>query len=136
MLMKNSNILKAILFLCGLLIIVPGVMAIFSTDYFAGRNGIDIAGNISLYNDYKAMGGIMIGAGIVMWLGIIHPRMAFTSTVVAMVTHLSIALGRYISIAMDGMPADGLFKASIAETVLGLLAVFALVKYREKALNN
>lgn len=131
MLMQNSKALKVILALCGLPLLAAGGLALFNTEYFAGRNGTEIAGDLSLYNDYMATGALFIGAAIIMLLGIIHHRMAFTSVVVAMVAHLSIALGRWMSIGMHGMPADNLFKASILETILGLIALFALIKFRD-----
>ena len=71
---------------------------------------------------------MMLAAGIVMLLGIIHSRMTFTSTVMAIAIHLSLSLGRIVSLALDGMPAKGLVAATIVEFVLGLLAVFAMVK--------
>ena len=115
MTMQNSNVLKLILFFCGIAILVAGAIALFNTDYFTARNGIDIAGNLSLYNDYKATGGLFMGVGMLILIGIIHSKMAFTSTVVAMIAHLSIGIGRTISIINHGMPADALFKATVVE---------------------
>ena len=65
-------------------------------------------------------------------LGVLHHRMAFTSTVVAIVMFLTLALGRFVSIILDGMPADGLFKATVVEAILGFVAIFAMIKFREK----
>ena len=130
--MKKSIVLKIILVLCGLAFLVAGGVSMFNPEGFTSRNGIDIAGNISLLNDYRGMGGLLIGPAIIMLLGVIHSRMAFTSTVVAAVVYLTFSLGRGISLALDGMPADGLFKATIVETILGLLALFALIQYRKR----
>ena len=131
--MQNSKVLKVILFLCGILILIAGAMALFSPTGFTARNGEDITGHISLLNDYRGLGGMIVASGIIMLLGIIYSRMAFTSTVVAIAMHLSLSLGRVVSIFLDGMPADGLVKATVVETILGLLAIYALVKYREKS---
>ena len=129
--MKKSIVVKIILGLCGLLIIIPGVIALLSPENFTGRNGEDISGKISVLNDYRATGMFMIGAGIVMLLGLLHSRLTFTSVIVAIFAHLGLALGRWLSIALDGMPADNLFKATIVETILGALAIFVLIKYQE-----
>ena len=91
--MKNSVALKVILGLCGTLILIPGLMALFSPTGFTARNGEDIAGHISLLNDYRGLGGMMLASGAIMILGIIHSRIAFTSTVVAIGMHLSLSLG-------------------------------------------
>ena len=129
--MKNSKALKGILFLCAFILILPGAIALFSPEKFTARNGIDITGNLSLFNDYRGLGGILLGNGIIILLGVMYHRMAFTSNVVAVVIYLSFGLGRIFSIGMDGMPAKGLMVASIVEIALGLLAVFALIKFRE-----
>lgn len=129
--MQNSKVLKAILIICGVIFILAGSVALFSPVGFTERNGIDIAGNLSLFSDYRAMGGLILGPGIIILLGAIHHRMAFTSTVVAAVVYMTFSLGRILSILLDGLPAEGLIRATVLETVLGLLAVFALVKYRD-----
>ena len=67
----------------------------------------------------------MLGTALIIILGIIHKRMAFTSTVVAAVMYSLLTLGRILSIVLDGMPADGLVKATVAEGVIAALAIFA-----------
>ena len=129
--MKNSKVLKVILFLCGLAFIIAGCVALFNPVGFTARNGIDIVDNFSLLNDYRSMGGLLLGSGIIIMLGVIHARMTFTSTVVAAVVYTVFALGRVVSIVLDGIPAEGLVKATVVESILGLLAIFALVKFRE-----
>ena len=51
--MKNSLTVKIILGLCGLLIVIPGLFALFSPEGFTARNGADISNQISLLNDYR-----------------------------------------------------------------------------------
>ena len=88
-------------------------------------------GNISLLNDYRGMGGLMFGSGLIIFSGVFIPRMAFTSSVVAAVVYLTFSLGRVLSIVSDGLPFEGLIKATVVELILGLLGLFLLVKYRE-----
>lgn len=128
---RNSIIVKIILGLCGLLILIPGAMALFAPETFTGRNGIDMAGNIALFNDYRSLGAMMMISGIIMILGIIHSRMAFTSVVLAIGMHLSLSVGRLLSIGIDGMPPKGMIAAAVVEGLLGLLAVFVLVKFKD-----
>lgn len=131
--MKNSIVLKIILALCGLAFLVAGGVALFNPEGFTLRNGIDITGNLGLYNDYRGMGGLLLGGGILIILGVIHARMRFTSTVVAAVLYSVFTLGRLLSIIQDGTPVDGLVKATIVEGILAVLAVFALVMFRDKS---
>jgi hypothetical protein len=130
--MKNSVVVKLILFLCGAAFLAAGGFSTFSPDGFTLRNGIDISNNLGLYNDYRGFGGLMFGMGLVIMLGIIHARIAFTSTVVAAVGYATLTLGRVLSIGIDGMPVEGLLKATIVEGVLALLAIFILVRFKEK----
>lgn len=130
--MQNSKALKAILFLCGLIFLIAGSVAMFNPVGFTARNGIDIFGNLSLFNDYRSMGGLILGPGIIILLGVLYHRMAFTSTVVAAVVYSTFSLGRNLSILLDGMPAEGLVRATVVESLLALLAIFALVRFREK----
>ena len=132
--MKNTITVKIILGLCGLLILIPGVLALFSPEYFTERNGENISGRLSLLNDYRATGMFMFSSGIIMLLGIIRSKLTFTSVIVAIMAHLGLAIGRWVSLGLDGLPSETLIKASVAETVLGLLALFALIKYRNKGL--
>lgn len=129
--MKHSLPLKLILGLCALLIALPGAFALFSPEGFTARNGADISGVASLLNDYRSLGGMMLATGIILILGIIHKRMAFTATVVAVGMYLAMTIGRVVSIGVDGLPAKGLIAATVVEGILALLAIFALVKYRE-----
>lgn len=132
---QHSTLLKVILGIAGILVLLPGVFAFFNPIGFTARNGADISGLMSVLNDYRAAGGMMLGSGIVILLGVIHSRMAFTSTVVAIMAHMTLAFGRLLSLFSDGTPAKGLVAAMVVEAVVGVLAVFALVKYRQKPEN-
>ena len=70
MTMQNSKVLKVILFICGALILLPGLIALFNPVGFTARNGVDIIGNISMLNDYRGMGGMLLGSGIIILLGV------------------------------------------------------------------
>ena len=59
-------------------------------------------------------------------------RLAFSVVVVSTLLYLSYGLSRATSIAIDGIPAEGLVQVAVLEIVTGLACIFALVKYREK----
>lgn len=130
--MQNSKILKVILLVSGLILIIAGSFALFGPEGFTIRNGIDIAGNTSLINDYRTFGSLMLGSGLIILVGVIHSRMAFTSTVVAAVMYTIMTIGRVLSIVIDGIPAESLVKATVLEGLIGAVAIFALIRFREK----
>ncbi len=129
--MKNSIVLKIILGIGSATFLLAGSFAAFNPLQYVARNGIDIAGQLTLLNDYRGSGAVLIGAGIIMFLGIIHERMRFTSIVVMSVLYTTFALGRIISIIADGLPVEGLVKATVVELIIGLVAIFALIKFKE-----
>jgi hypothetical protein len=131
--MKNSKVLKTILFFSGLLLTVVGAAILFAPVASSARNGIELGSNISLLNDVRASGGVVLGSGVLILLGAFMARLTFTSTVVSIVIYLSYGISRILSIVMDGMPVEGLVRATIVEILIGLVGVFALIKYRENA---
>jgi hypothetical protein len=64
-------------------------------------------------------------------LGAFVDKLTFTSIVVSTLLYLSYGLSRILSMAIDGMPAEGLVQAAALEIVIGLVCVFVFVKYRD-----
>lgn len=129
--MKNSKVLKTILFMSGLIAAVIGGAILFIPVAFHATSGIVLGGDISLLNEVRAPGGALMVSGILIMLGAFVIRLTFTSTVVSGLLYLSYGLSRLVSMSIDGMPADELVQAAVIEIVIGLVCVFALVKYRE-----
>ena len=69
----------------------------------------------------------IVNGGIVLILNILH------QTIASIVVFLGFGVARIIGFALDGNPGEGVIQGIIIEFVLGLLAVFALFKYREKS---
>ena len=130
--MKNSNVVKTVLILSGLIASAIGGAIVFDPLAFYATYGIELTGNISLFNEIRAPGGALLASGILIMLGAFVEKLTFTSVVVSTLLYLSYGLSRILSIAVDGMPAEGLVQAAVLEIVIGLVCVFVLVKYREK----
>ena len=130
--MKNSNVLKGILFISGLLLIIVGSAGLFAPVAFNAPHGIDLGENISLLNNTRSSGGLLLAIGALIMSGIFIPKLRFTSTLLSAVIFLSYGTFRVLAIVMDGMPADGLVKATVVEFIIGFLGLFALIKYREE----
>ena len=129
--MKNSNVVKTVLILSGLIASGIGGIIVLNPVAFYATYGIELAGNISLFNEIRAPGGALLASGILIMLGAFVEKLTFTSVVVSTLLYLSYGLSRILSIAVDGMPAEGLVQAAVLEIVIGLVCVFVLVKYRE-----
>ena len=131
--MKNSKILKTILFISGAMFVAAGVGTLFFPIEFSANHGVDLIQNTPTLNDIRGAGGLMLGAGMIILLGVIHKGMAFTSTVVSAVLYTVFALSRIISFQLDESFTEGLLKAAIVELVMGALGIFSLIKYRDKS---
>jgi len=128
--MKNPKVLKAILVVAGLVASVIGSLIVTMPETFYATNGIELAGNVSLLNELRAAGAALLATGLLIIAGALVSRMTFTSTLVAALLYLSYGLSRILSMAIDGLPAEGLLQAAALEVVIGLVCVFALARYR------
>jgi hypothetical protein len=128
--MKNTKMLKTILIISGLIASGVGATILYSPVAFYASYGIELGGNFSLLNEVRAPGGALLAIGILIMSGAFVDKLAFTAVVVSTLLYLSYGLSRVMSIAIDGMPAEGLVQAAVLEIVIGLACTFALVKFR------
>ena len=130
--MKNSKVLKTILIISGLIASGIGVAILFAPTAFYATYGIELGSDVSLLNEIRAPGAALLASGILIISGAFVDKLAFTAVVVSTLLYLSYGLSRVMSIAIDGMPVEGLVQAAILEIIIGLASIFALVKYRGK----
>ena len=130
--MKNSKVLKTILLISGLIASGIGATILVAPGAFYATYGIELGGNLSLLNEIRASGGALLASGLLIMSGAFVDKLAFTAAVVSTLLYLSYGLSRVMSIAIDGMPVEGLVQAAVIEIVTGLACIFALVKYSEK----
>ena len=130
--MKNSKVLKTILFISGLIASAIGATILFSPGAFYASYGIALGDNVSLLNEIRASGGVLLTTGLLIMSGAFVDKLAFTSAVVATLLYLSYGLSRVMSLAIDGMPVEGIVQAAVLEIVIGLACIFALIQYSEK----
>ncbi|MEV7006738.1 DUF4345 domain-containing protein [Streptosporangium sp. NPDC051022] len=127
--MRNAKPLRFILVLSGLVVIGIGAASLFTPVAFHGVNGIELGGDAGLLSETRAAGGALLATGVLITLGAFVSRLAFTATAVGAVIYLSYGLSRVLSIALDGMPSNGLVLATVLEVVIGAACAFALVRY-------
>jgi len=128
--MRNSKILKAILFVSGLIAAGIGAAVLFTPEAFYALNGIRLGGDISLLNEIRAQGGALLASGLLIMSGAFVARLTFTAIVLAALFYLAYGLSRIMSMIVDGMPANGLTQATVLEIVIGLACAFALTRFR------
>jgi len=130
--MKNSKVLKTYLIISGLLLTFIGGATLFAPVAMKGGTGIDIAKNISVLNDVRASSALILVIALLTLLSTFYKKLTFTTTLTSFLLFLSLGLGRVISILIDGIPVDGLVKATGLELVLGTVGLILFIVYREK----
>jgi len=130
--MKNSNVLKSILFLSGLVASGIGAAILFAPLAFYASYGTVLDVDFSLLNEIRATGGAVLASGLLIMSGAFVAKLAFTATLVSAFLYLPYGLSRVMSMAVDGMPAEGFIQAAVLELAIGLVCVFAFIKYQDK----
>lgn len=130
--MKNVKILKVYLIISGLLLTVIGSLTSFNPVEIKAGEGIEIAGNASALNDVRAFGMLLLATAAWNMIGAFKAQLRKSAIISSFVLFLSLGLGRVLSIVLDGMPSDGMVKATGLEIILGLAGVILFFIYREK----
>lgn len=130
--MINSKTVKAILLISGIIATVIGGAILAVPTAFYATYGIEPGANVNLLNEMRASGGGLLASGILILSGVFVARMSFTSLVVSTLLYLSYGLSRVLSMVMDGVPIEGLVQSAVLEIIIGLVCVFALVKYSDR----
>jgi len=130
--MKNSKVLKGILIVLGFQLIIFGLWRLIDPINFFNFSGLLLSADAGLLSEARGAGGAILGFGILIFLGAFKKELTYTSTITAMILFLGFGIARVISLIVDGNPGGMIFQGIIGEFVFGLLALFALIKYRDK----
>ena len=130
--MKNSKVLKVILFISGLVAISIGVAILIMPENFYAASGISLNGNVSLLNEIRASGGMIFVAGVIIMAGVYVAELTYAATIISILLYLTYGVSRLMSMVLDGRPAEALIQAVIVEIIIGLACAFAFLKYRVK----
>ena len=128
--MQNSRALKIILFISGLIGAGVGTAILFAPVAFFATNDIALGDNAGLLSEIRAPGGALLACGILILSGAFVTRLAYISAALSGLLYLSYGFSRILSIAIDGLPGNGLVAVTILEIIIGLVSVYALVQYR------
>ena len=125
--MKNSKILKVYLFVAGLVLTIVGGLTTFNPVNIKANEGIQIAGNASALNDVRSFGMLLLASALLFFIGSFKCSLRKSATISSFLIFLSLGLGRLLSILLDGMPSDGIVKATGLELVLGTIGLILFV---------
>ena len=118
-----------ILSLSSLMLVFVGLMRLSNPiKTYSKNSGIKLENDTSLLNEMRGVSAVMLCAGIIISLGIFIPYLTFTSHVIASLIFGGFAIGRFISIAVDGKPNKQILQGIMFEIILGGANIFALVQ--------
>ncbi|MEL6537778.1 MAG: DUF4345 domain-containing protein [Bacteroidota bacterium] len=130
--MKNAKLPRVYLIISGLLLTVIEGASLVQPVAFKATAGIDLAGNISAINDARAYSTLLLSVAVLALAGAFNTRLRYTANLVAPLTFLALGAGRVISLIADGMPAEGLVKATVLELVLGIAGALVFAVFKTK----
>ncbi len=129
--MNNSNwILKNLHLLVSLSIVVPVAFIYGSPTILEQRVDIQV-NTIDLSNMLKAVMGLYLAISFVWALGVWKTDYWKIATQLTILFMLGLAVGRILSILIDGVPTGGFIFGLVAECVIGLYSIYQLKKYSE-----
>ena len=123
------EIIKIItLSLSGLLLLIVGILRLSNPiKNYSKNSGIKFENEVNVLNEVRGVSSVMLFGGIIILLGIIIPKLTFTSLFVAILILLGFAVGRLLSISIDGKPNKLIIQGLIFELVLGSANIFCLI---------
>lgn len=125
--MEIINII--ILSLSSLLLVFVGAMRLSNPKKtYLKNSGIKLENDVNLLNEMRGVSAVMLCAGIIVALGIIIPKLTFTSFVVAALIFIGFLIGRFVSISVDGKPNKQISQGIWFEVILGAANIFGLVQ--------
>ena len=125
---KTNRILKNLHLILSLLIVVPTAIIYGSPSILPEYLNIQ-ANTVDFSNLLKAIMCLYLGISFVWILGIWKTEYWKIATQLNILFMLSLAIGRVLSMLMDGFPTGGYIFGITAEFLLGFYSIFQFRKY-------
>ena len=131
--MFDTLLQKLALGIAGLAALTIGLAIVAAPHGFYATYGIALGADPSLLSELRAPGANLFVLGALILAGAFRPGMARLSAALGAVVYFAYALGRVVSIVLDGLPASGLVEALVIEVVIGGLCLVAFLRAAPQA---
>lgn len=91
------------------------------------NSGIKLENEVNTLSEARGMSAVMLIGGLIILLGTIMPELRLTSFVVAILIFGGYAIGRLLSVVVDGKPNKLIIQGLISEIVLGAANIYCFV---------
>ncbi|WP_298814253.1 DUF4345 domain-containing protein [uncultured Roseibium sp.] len=124
---------KIALSLSALTLGIVGILVVFAPAFLYGLNNIALDPSAAMMSEIRAPGVPILAGCILAIAGLKDDRLVTPALILSAVLLLSYAVGRLISLPMDGIPPASLLAALAIELALGLWCALIVVNVREPA---
>ncbi|MEE9364474.1 MAG: DUF4345 domain-containing protein [Cellulophaga sp.] len=126
---KINRLFKNLHLIISLLIVIPTAIVYGSPSILPEHLDIQVE-TIDLSNMLKAIMCLYLGISFAWILGIWKTKYWKAATQLNIVFMLTLATGRVLSMATDGLPTGGYIIGVIAEVVIGSFSIYQLNRYK------
>ncbi|WP_034886060.1 DUF4345 domain-containing protein [Gillisia sp. JM1] len=126
---KINWIFKNLHLIISLLIVMPTAIIYGSPSILPEHLNIQV-NTIDLSNMLRAIMCLYLGISLVWILGIWKIEYWKNATQLNILFMLTLAIGRLLSMILDGLPTGGYIFGLVAEFVIGLYSIYQLKKYK------
>ena len=103
----------------GLLITAIGTFQMLQPIPAFGKWGIKLPQDVSILNEIRAQGSLLLCGGLIILSGIVSEAMSASAHATATLIFYGFFMGRVVSLVLDGKPSEPLVLGMKAEVVLG-----------------
>lgn len=129
--MTSLIMVRVVLGVSGLVLLGIGFMLAKDPLAMHAANGVELVSSPSLMNEMRAPGGALFVAGLFLILALFRTDWMMSAAVLSTIVMIGWALGRGVSLVLDGSPAPALCGALGIEIVLGLASAWAVWALRD-----
>lgn len=109
--------------LAGTLLLLIGTSIVLSPVAYQAGMGVALPEAPTLLSDLRAMGGGLVGVGLLVLAGALRPALAESAARAGGVVYLSYGLSRLVSLGLDGWPSEVLIGSTAIELVVGSVLI-------------
>ncbi|MDW3191379.1 MAG: DUF4345 domain-containing protein [Cytophagales bacterium] len=114
--------------LSGLLLTMVGTLRLTNPiKNYAKNSGIQLAQDTDLLNEVRGVSAVMLFAGTILLSGAFVSAITTSALMIAALIFLGFAVGRILSISIDGKPNKQLITGLVTELILGTANVICLL---------
>ena len=119
LLSPRSRTSRWILGLSGAVLLAIGASILLAPVAYQANMGVELPQEPTLLSDMRAMGGGLIGIGLLILIGALWRPMSALAAIAGAVLYVSYGLARVLSMIVDGIPADTLVGSAGVELLVG-----------------